>query len=237
MDPARSQDDRLDQVVALGEPLRRRLYLFVASQPDAVSRDQAAQEFGVSRSVAAFHLDRLAELGLVDVEFRRPPGRAGPGAGRPSKLYRGTAHDVAVSLPPRDYEVAGRLLAEAVSVSARDGVPVTTALSDAARTVGVSLGRRAHEDATSSAPEDVVDAACEVLRDCAYEARRAEGDIVLDNCPFHALAEGYRDLVCGMNLALMNGFTEALLEAGLDAELDPQPGRCCVVLRKAGTRT
>lgn len=233
----RSQADRLATIAALGEPLRRSIYLYVAAEPDAVSRDQAAERFGVSRAVAAFHLDKLAGLGLLDVEFRRPPGRGGPGAGRPAKLYRATAGEVSFYLPPREYELAGRLLAEAVTASLRDGVPVEEALTDTARSVGQSLGRRAREHASDGLGADsVIDAACEVLNECAYEPSRDEHAVVLGNCPFRSLAEQYRPLVCGMNLALMTGFTEELEGAGLHAMLDPGPGHCCVRLtaEKAG---
>jgi predicted ArsR family transcriptional regulator len=226
-----AQEDRLARVAALGEPLRRGIYLFVAAEPEAVSRDQAAARFGVSRAVAAFHLDKLADLGLLDVEFRRPPGRGGPGAGRPAKLYRASAGEVSFSVPPREYELAGRLLAEAVSVSARDGVPVEQALHTAARTAGHALGRRGLEkagDAVSTGA--LVDTACEMLRSCAYEPHDEGDEVVLLNCPFHALAREFRDLVCGMNLALMTGLTEELKGAGLQARLDPHPGECCVRL-------
>lgn len=226
-----SQADRLATVAALGEPLRRGIYLFVASERDSVSRDRAAERFGVSRAVAAFHLDKLADLGLLEVEFKRPPGRGGPGAGRPAKLYRASADEVSFSLPPREYELAGRLLAEAVTVSQRDGVPVEEALTVTARSVGQSLGRRAREQAGISTDSgELVQAACEVLNECAYEPDRDGGDVVLVNCPFHSLAEQYRPLVCGMNLALMTGFTDELEGSGLHAKLDPGPGHCCVRL-------
>jgi predicted ArsR family transcriptional regulator len=232
------QANRLARVAALGEPLRRGIYLFVASEPEAVSRDQAAERFGVSRAVAAFHLDKLANLGLLDVEFRRPPGRGGPGAGRPAKLYRATATEVSFSFPPREYELAGELLAEAVSVSVRDSVPADQALNDTARTVGHTLGRRALAEAGEAVPgaaisgEAMVGAACDVLSSCAYEPHDQGDQVVLLNCPFHALAQEYRDLVCGMNLALMTGLTEELEGAGLEARLDPHPGECCVRLMR-----
>ena len=232
-----SQADRLATVAALGEPLRRGIYLYVAAEPGAVSRDQAAERFGVSRAVAAFHLDKLADLGLLDVEFKRPPGRGGPGAGRPAKLYKATAEEVSFSLPPREYELAGRLLAEAVTVSQRDGVPVDEALTDTARSVGHSLGRRAKEQAEdASDPNGVIQAACEVLSECAYEPSREGGDVLLVNCPFHSLAEQYRPLVCGMNLALMTGFTDELEGSGLQAKLDPGVGHCCVRLTGGDSR-
>jgi predicted ArsR family transcriptional regulator len=185
----------------------------------------------VSRAVAAFHLDKLADLGLLDVEFKRPPGRGGPGAGRPAKLYRAGAREVSFSFPPREYELAGELLAKAMSVSLHDGVPVDQALNDTARTVGHTLGRRALEQTGEAvAGQIMVDAACDVLSSCAYQPHDEGDQVVLLNCPFHALAQQYRDLVCGMNLALMTGLTEELEGAGLEARLDPHPGECCVRL-------
>jgi predicted ArsR family transcriptional regulator len=226
-----SQQGRLASVAALGEPLRRDIYLFVSSQPEAVSRDRAADQFGVSRAVAAFHLDKLADLGLLDVEYKRPPGRGGPGAGRPAKLYRATKEEVSFSVPPREYELAGRLLAEGVTVSQREGIPIEKALAESARAVGHSLGKRAAEDAGNSRRKaDLVDVACSVLNECAYQPRRTGKDVTLVNCPFHSLAQEYRDLVCGMNLELMTGLTDELEGAGLEAQLDPAGGRCCVRL-------
>ena len=226
-----SQGDRLASLAALGEPLRRDIFLFVSSQPEAVSRDQAADQFGVSRAVAAFHLDKLADLDLLDVEYKRPPGRGGPGAGRPAKLYRAAKEEVSFSVPPREYELAGRLLAEGVTVSQREGIPIDKALAESARAVGHSLGKRAEEDAGNSPKRsDLVDAACGVLNECAYQPRRTGKYDTLVNCPFHSLAQQYRDLVCGMNLELMTGFTDELESAGLEARLDPAEGRCCVRL-------
>ncbi|MDQ3641298.1 MAG: helix-turn-helix domain-containing protein, partial [Actinomycetota bacterium] len=81
-------DADLAALAALGDPLRRRLYRFVGGQDHPVGRDEAAAGVGISRSTAAFHLDRLVDDGLLDAEFRRLTGRRGPGAGRPAKLYR-----------------------------------------------------------------------------------------------------------------------------------------------------
>jgi predicted ArsR family transcriptional regulator len=228
-----TQADRLTTIAALGERLRRDMYLFVASAPAAMSRDRVAEQFGVSRGVAAFHLDKLADLGLLDTEYHRPPGRSGPGAGRPAKFYRPTTEDVSFSVPPREYELAGRLLAEAVTVAEREEVPVSRALRDVARTVGRSLGERARGRVTENANrQQLIDAAYEELSECAYEPRREDTGITLANCPFHGLAREYRDLVCGMNLEIMEGFTEVLDGAGLEARLEPCAGQCCVRLHK-----
>ncbi|HEX2299940.1 MAG TPA: helix-turn-helix domain-containing protein, partial [Pseudonocardiaceae bacterium] len=119
---------QVSRVSALAEPARRALYLYVAAQPEAVSRDQAAEGVGLPRHTVKFHLDKLVADGLLDTEFRRLSGRRGPGAGRPTKLYRRSAREVAVTLPQRHYDLAGRILAGAVETAARDGVPVLEAV-------------------------------------------------------------------------------------------------------------
>src|SRR5512141_785493 len=129
--PGESGDDfdaRVNGIAALGEPVRRSLYKYVVGEPGPVSRDQAAAGAGVARHTAKFHLDKLVDDGLLEVEFSRPPGRRGPGAGRPTKFYRRAAREVAVSLPERHYELAGRLLAQAIIDAGRDDVPVADAL-------------------------------------------------------------------------------------------------------------
>ncbi len=146
--------DRVAGVAALAEPVRRGLYLHVVGQPDAVSRDQAAAGIGVARHTAKFHLDRLVAEGLLDAEFRRLSGRRGPGAGRPTKLYRRAAHEVTVSLSERSYELAGRLMAQAIEEAARTGAPVLDALHVAATELGARLGRQARASAEHVAPPD-----------------------------------------------------------------------------------
>lgn len=227
-------DAQVTGIAALAEPIRRALYRYVVAQSAPVNRDQAAEGGGVARHVAKFHLDKLVEDGLLDVDYARPPGRGGPGAGRPAKLYRRSARQLAVSLPQRDYELAGRLLARAVTAAERDHTPVGDALRDAARDVGESLGHRAREQAGARASRaTVLDATTNVLRDCGYEPRTDATGVTLANCPFHALAQDYTDLVCGMNLELMTGFVDGLERSDFKARLEPCPGQCCVRLAKA----
>lgn len=219
-------------IAALAEPIRRDLYRYVVSQLGPVNRDQAASGVDVARHVAKFHLDRLVEDGVLEVTYARPPGQGGPGAGRPAKYYSRSQRDFAVSLPPRDYELAGRLLAEAVSHAQRDGVPIGDALRNAARNTGRAAGRRARQQIGAHPNRTrVLAVASGVLRDCGYEPRVAGGDVTLANCPFHSLSRDYPDLVCGMNLELMSGLVESLDRADFEARLDPRPGQCCVRLR------
>lgn len=226
-----SPDDQISSIAALNEPVRRALYRYVVEQGSEVTRDAAAKALGISRALAVFHLDRLAEEGLLDVSFRRLGERRGPGAGRPSKLYRRSTRQVDVSLPPRSYELAARLLASAVeTASSKDAFD---ALDGVARSFGESLGREARSQAGEGADTEARKAAVHhLLAAYGFEpARGPDGVIRLRNCPFHALAECHRGLVCGMNLSLMSGVVEGLHASGIEAVLDPQPGMCCVSLR------
>lgn len=229
--PPESFDARVTGIAALGEPVRRDLYRYVVAQPGPVRRDEAARGAGVAPHVAKFHLDKLVDDGLLVAEFERPAGRTGPGAGRPAKVYRRSPREVAVSLPERHYELAGRLLAHAVTDAERDGVPVGDALERAAHEAGRALGDQARERAGAErGPEALVEAATEVLVECGYEPRPDDGGLTLVNCPFHALAQEYTELVCGMNLELMRGLADGLGSAPIAPVLDPAPGRCCVRL-------
>ena len=61
--------ERVAGVAALADPTRRDLYLHVSAQAEPVSRDEAADALGIARHTAKFHLDKLAEEGLLDIDF------------------------------------------------------------------------------------------------------------------------------------------------------------------------
>jgi predicted ArsR family transcriptional regulator len=205
----------VEAIGALREPVRRAVYEYAARSAEPVGRDDVAGALGIGRTLAAFHLDRLAEAGLLDVSFERRSGRTGPGAGRPAKLYRRSAVEHAVSLPPRRYLDAAGLLAEAVERAGAD-----EHLFEAARRRGQAMGREAGAGA----------GLVEVLAGQGYEPVPRAGRVELGNCPFHAVAQDYPPLVCGMNLALLEGLVEGLGEAGAVPCMDPAAGRCCVAI-------
>ena len=225
----------IDEVAVLAEPVRRRLYAWVSDQPDPVGRDAAAAAVGIGRPLAAFHLDRLVAAGLLDVTFRRLSGRTGPGAGRPAKLYQRSARDLQVSIPARRYELAARLFADALAAGSAPGADATEALAQAARRFGESLGQEARGRAGSRPGRTaLLAAAIEVLAEAGFEPTTATDDVIaLRNCPFDAIAKTHQNVVCGMNLSLMDGVIAGLRASGIAAELDPQPGMCCVVWRRS----
>jgi len=209
----------LASLSSLDDPVRRRLYEVVTRQDGPVGRDEAASAAGVGRALAVYHLDKLVECGLLTATYQRPPGRSGPGAGRPAKLYARSDREFAVTVPPREYELAARLLVQAVE-SDPSGQS-RAALGVAAHRLGAELG-------SASRPETDVEGA---LAQQGYEPACGEDGVIrLRNCPFHQLAERHRDVVCGMNLALVEGLIAGLGADGWRPVLDPRPGHCCVAI-------
>ena len=208
-------DSGLPALAALTDGVRRAAYRAVlAAGPGPVGRDEVAEALGVGRTLAAFHLDKLVGAGLLEVSYARRTGRSGPGAGRPAKLYRPSATEHVVSVPPRDYRTAAELLAESVERSGAD-----TALFDVAR----EHGRR------TPPGTDLRD----LLTAHGYQPVETPAGIVLGNCPFHRLAEQFPPLICGMNLAMISGLLDgAEVSERWTARMEAAPGRCCVVISK-----
>lgn len=215
-------------VASLDEPTRRRIYAHVRAHAVPLSRDDVADSLQITRQSAAYHLDRLAEQGLLAVKFARRSGRSGPGAGRPAKLYERSAGEVSVTLPPRHYDLAGRLLAAAVLEAEESGQPPRQVLDRRARDFGQALA------SDQPGPGDV-GVLVDLLVDQGYEPQAAAGRITLHNCPFHGLAQEHTELVCGMNLHLLEGVLAGLGNTGVSASLDPDPSRCCVVIAQRTT--
>ncbi|MFJ9821349.1 helix-turn-helix transcriptional regulator [Streptomyces sp. NPDC101151] len=227
----------IDAIAMLQDPVRRRLYEYVAAQGHEVGRNEAAEAAGVARTLAAHHLDRLTEAGLLESGSRRLTGRSGPGAGRPAKVYTRARAEWSVSLPARDYRTAAELLAEAAEQAGLDA-----GLCAAARRRGKALRG-------SAAPCADLEEAVKMLAARGYEphlervesAQNADGTedtedttdaaahvVRMRNCPFHAVAERFPPLVCGMNLALLEGLIGT--DGPVRARMDARPGECCVVV-------
>lgn len=235
--------DRLDTVAPLAEPVRRALYLHLLDAGDAVGRDAAAAALGIGRALAAFHLDKLVEAGLLRSEYRRLSGRTGPGAGRPAKLYRRSDAQIDVTLPERRDEVLAGLFATALEADApaehdAAGGDVRRrpreVLDEVAAAYGHEIGVTARKAAGPGATVDErLAAVAMTLGTMGYEAIAADGTVTLRNCPFDRVARDHRGLVCATNTAIMKGVADGLASNRIHARFDPAPGhRCCVVLER-----
>ena len=121
----------LASLSCLDNRVRGRLYAFVSGRTEPAGRDEAAAAVGIGRALAVYHLDKLVRSGLLTASYRRPPGRSGPGAGRPAKVYSRSGGEFMVTVPPREYELAARLLVQAVAADCSGRT--RAALHDAAR--------------------------------------------------------------------------------------------------------
>ena len=217
---------------ALADDLRRAMYLFVRRAGRAVTRDEAAAEVGISRKLAAFHLDKMVEKGLLVAHYARPPGRSGPGAGRSSKYYEVSDQQFDVSLPPRAYDVVGEILVDAIVASDSGASP-----REAAATIAFDNGKTLGEEVRTTmrlrppGSERALSVAEAVLEKNGYEPYRDEtGAVRMRNCPFHDLSRRSPELVCGLNQAFVDGLLRGLGNESVVTELDRRPGECCVRL-------
>jgi predicted ArsR family transcriptional regulator len=224
--------DQVAAIALLDEPTRRRVFEFVSANRQPVGRDDVATQLRISRELAAFHLERLVNGGLLEAEYRRRSGRTGPGAGRPAKLYRRTDREVAISFPQRRYEAAAVVFAE--GITRLEDPAAIAAVADVARERGTELGLEARRNAGPRPGwRRRLSALVDVLGRAGYEPAvdEARGAVTLRNCPYKALVPDHRELTCGMNLAWAHGVAGAL-----DVPLQPVPipdaGICCVEFQR-----
>jgi len=221
---------RVTMLGALADPVRRALYRFVAEQPGAVSREQAADGVDVPRHKAKFHLDRLVDEGLLVTEFRRLTGRSGPGAGRPAKLYSRVRKEVSVSVPSRRYDLAGRVLADAVERS-MGGVPIEAAVGQAA----VDAAAAVTSEASLAKDAGPLEQVAQVLSPLGYEPQVGEADMVLGNCPFDRLAADHSPVVCGMNRTFVDAVVHRVGGPALSTAPHRAAHHCCVRVSREPT--
>jgi len=220
--------EEVSRIALLDNPIRAALYRELVQRDDWLGRDEAAERAEVPRSVAAFHLEKMCEAGLIEAKYVRTSGRTGPGAGRTSKLYRRSDRETAVSLPERKYSFVGHLLAAAVEESTRTGEDVGAVAARLAAEKGAELA----EDSGGPRKRLAAEALIGVLRDVGYEPRIVKDEILLRNCPFHELSRQHTELVCGMNLDLLKGLVEGITNGKMTPRLAPEPGMCCVRISK-----
>jgi len=205
---------------ALGEPTRRQVYLTVQQAGRPLSRVEVAERLDLARRLAAFHLDKLAAEGLLDVHYARPPDRAaGPGAGRPAKWYRPSDLQIDVTIPPRRSDLAAQIMAQALDQLGPHGAPREALLAHA-RAYGQTLA--------TAEPGDLF----RLLTETGYQpVAHSDGVVEMRNCPFHAAVQVAPQTTCAMNLALLTSITYGYRPPPYDGVFEPADGRCCVLLR------
>jgi predicted ArsR family transcriptional regulator len=220
--------DELAAIALFVEPMRRKLYEHVRDRHSPVGRDEAAAAVGISRKLAAFHLDRLADAGLLDVDYRRLSGRVGPGAGRPAKLYAVSARRFSVAVPQTGYALAAAIMATALSGPNLKGSG-QAAVARVAAEVGERLGRAVRaEHRGATARRNAIE---RTLAELGCQPHQRGCELVLGNCIFAELAESHRELICALSAALVAGLLDGAHVSGLRAASGPiDGGLCCARL-------
>jgi predicted ArsR family transcriptional regulator len=222
-----------EAIAALADPIRRELFELVRDAGRPVGRDEAAERTGISRSLAAFHLDKLVDRGLLSFAYRRLDRRSGPGAGRPSKVYEPSRSEIEISIPERHYDVIGKLLVDSILAEEEQEDRRAVAARVAERE-GRLIGEQVRRELRMRPPgsERALATATHILKDQGYEPYpTVDGAVRLRSCPFHSLSRHAPELVCRMNRAFIEGIVRGLGNQSLEADLEPTPGQCCVVLR------
>jgi predicted ArsR family transcriptional regulator len=217
-------------VAVLEDDLRRGMYGFIRAARRPVSREEAAASVGISRKLAAFHLDKLVGAGLLHASYGAVDGVRK--VGRTPKLYEPTDVDIAVTIPQRHHDLLAGILLDAVLTEGEDESGHRAALRVANRH-GEQLGAAEREQARPGrlGTERALTLAEGVLARHGFEPdRRTPACVRLRNCPFHPLAAKAPDLVCGINQAFLTGLLTGLQATTVRAVLAPAAGDCCVEL-------
>lgn len=230
-----SSDSGWEALQLLAEPTRRALYQACREAGSPLTREELASTVGISRRLAAFHLDLLADAGLLAVDYARPEGRTGPGAGRPAKRYTAIEVDLELSVPPRRYDLVASILARGLATAGESGSNALETTFTVAHDEGERLGRLRRSPGRLSAAATTA-AATDVLTDLGYEPRReSERCVHLCNCPFDSVVGVATDVVCGLNQRFVAGVLDGLGgHRNVRAILDPAPDRCCVTVTNDG---
>jgi predicted ArsR family transcriptional regulator len=226
--------DAWSAVTALTDRSRRVLFDYVRHAGRPVSREDAAAATRMSRGLAAFHLDKLVDAGLLSARFQAPSGRP-RGRGRTPKVYAPAGDGISVTIPERRYELIAEILADGIAAEQTSAAAQTNAAgqvsatgqtnaADAARRHAYLRGQALGAEVGASGGGDRVLAALSAL---GFEPVRDGDRTLLHNCPFHALTNRHAELVCGLNHAFLRGLADGLA-ADVDVRLAPRPGACCV---------
>lgn len=215
---------RWKAVAALIDPVRRALYDHVRRQDHPVTREEASDAVDISRNLTAFHLDKLVEAGLLRARYEAPPSEP-RGRGRTPKVYETTGDGLSLTVPPRQYELVGEILADAVAAAPEQARATAQRHAfERGRDIGTAA-RPSSETAGDGADE--LGAAHAALLDLGFEPRTDQA-VTLGNCPFHQLARRQTELICDLNHQFIRGLLAGLGSRTLQATLAPQPVGCCV---------
>ncbi len=191
---------RLDVLKALGDSTRYAIYLEVARTPSPLATADIAASLDLHVNTVRPHLERMREVGLLDVHSDSTGG-----VGRPQHRYTLSPDAPALGLEPPLFPKLARML---VGMATDIGADV-----EDARRAGSRQGR---QDATSA---DGADAAVTLLAeleklgfDPQVNLQDEEVTITFGQCPLNELARTSSGIICGIHQGMVEGFVLQLGE-------------------------
>jgi predicted ArsR family transcriptional regulator len=233
------------RVAALADELRWSLYAFIRRVRRPVTRDEAALSAGISRKLAAHHLDKLVAVGLLRASYEPVDGVRR--VGRTPKVYEPTDLHLHVSIPTRHHDLLAEILIQAI-VTQRVDETSAKAAERVAQERGHEVGTAERKSVRAGrlGAERALTLAANALAQQGFEPERVPRPlgteqvgsecIRLRNCPFHPLAATAPDLVCAVNHSYIQGLVAGLRTTAVTAELRPVPGECCVQIYSGARR-
>jgi predicted ArsR family transcriptional regulator len=191
------QAPRLELLKALGDNTRYAIYLELARAPSPLATAQIADTLGLHPNTVRPHLDRMRDVGLLEVTTDTQGA-----VGRPQHRYSLAADAPSLGFEPPAFPVLARML---LRLAASASVPAADA---------VEAGR---EQGSAAAATRMAGTCAEALTqelaalgfDPAAVLDEESATIAFTRCPFRELAEANPELVCSLHRGLVEGFTEA----------------------------
>ena len=208
--------DRLQLFKALGDNTRYAIYLELARATRPLSTSDVAEVLGLHPNTVRPHLERMREVGLLDVEVDSRGS-----VGRPQHRYSLAADAPSLGLEPPTFPLMAGLLANVAAACAPE--------ADHVAAVGRDHGRHAAR-ARAVTGTGCVDSVRAELAELGFDpVEDTDGDVVtiaFTRCPFQTLAEAFPELVCHLHRGMVEGMVEVLGGAHIDrfatlADRDP----------------
>lgn len=204
-DPAEPALVRLALLKALGDNTRYAIYLELARSQSPSSTADIAETLGLHPNTVRPHLERMREVGLLDVEVDNRGS-----VGRPQHRYRLADGAPSLGLEPPAYPPLAHMLMQA----ALNAAVSPDAAAVAAREEGRERASKARATVARAPRLGCVDALTSALADLGFDPTVAtEGDlatIAFTHCPYQELAEAHPDLICNLHRGLVEGFVEEI---------------------------
>jgi predicted ArsR family transcriptional regulator len=214
---------RLAVLKALGDNTRYAIYLELARSASPRSTIEIADTLALHPNTVRPHLERMREVGLLDVEVENRGS-----VGRPQHRYSLAADAPSLGLEPATFPLLSRMLAAAAASAGVSGEDAAAASREQGRAMaareGATPGRRGCAEALTSALD-------ELGFDPATASDGELATVAFTHCPYRELAEAHPELVCHLHRGLVEGFVEEHGGAGVEhfgTLVDREP--CQVVL-------